>query len=115
MGITDDRERGCRFQEWPLGRTAKRMLIGYGHAAAACLPRWRPGNAAVFAIRSGTPHWNAGPRLYRRLATDRSLVRHGQFALNHAISGNRPDVEATELFDPGCNWIRDKGDADVQR
>jgi hypothetical protein len=52
------------------------------------------------------------------LGPTKALALRGQFALNRAVyrhALSRPDVKGTGLSDPGCNSIRDKGTADVQR
>ena len=113
MAVTHERERGYRFQAWLFGWTAKHMLLGYGPAAAAHLLRRPHVNAGFFAVRAGAPHWDAWVRRYAAaLERTGALVPHDQFALNHAIHGDmlgKPDVAATALLDPGCNWICDRG------
>ena len=113
MAVTHEREPGYRFQAWLFGWTAKHMLLGYGPAAAAHLLRRPHVNAGFFAVRAGAPHWQAWARRYAAaLGRTGALVPHDQFALNHAIHGDilgGPDVAATALLDPGCNWICDRG------
>ena len=113
MAITHERERGYRFQAWLFGWTAKHFWLGYGAAAAPRLLVRPHVNAGFFAICADAPHWAEWARRYEAaIGRTRALVPHDQFALNHALHGDRsgdPPPPAACLLDPGCNWICDRG------
>lgn len=79
----------------------------------------RHGRARPFAI-----HFQALPRDIQILGDAAALGRTGvlarrnQFVLSRAISMDisvKSDVDVMKRSDPSCNWVCDKGSADVQR